>query len=231
MPPAAWAERTSTELSHPGPVAAFLQYRGRIIGLYRSGPQLIATVRDESQRDHVVWLSMRDTVVWLGRNQPVDLLQEGAAVDICQATRPDGSMRQLVTILPPPGTAEVIEAVASPHEVDDVANDEIPFPGPLQKLSRGLANMVTGILEIPRNVWIMRYERGRLAAATGGLLKGVWFTGTRVLAGAYDVATFPIPLPFHYEPVLQPEFVWEQNGVSLLDLRELVREWSNPSGG
>ena len=44
--PAARAERTSTELSRPGPVADFLQYRGRVIDLYRRGPQLIATVRD-----------------------------------------------------------------------------------------------------------------------------------------------------------------------------------------
>lgn len=41
----------------------------------------------------------------------------------------------------------------------------------------------------------------------GGVPKGLLMMGARIVVGAYELATFPIPAPKGYEPILQPEFV------------------------
>lgn len=76
------------------------------------------------------------------------------------------------------------------------------------KLNRGLTNIVTGWFEIPKNMSAATAKHDFVSAFFIGLPKGLGMTIVRTGAGVYDTATFPIPFPKDYKPVLEPEFVF-----------------------
>ena len=78
-----------------------------------------------------------------------------------------------------------------------------------KKLYRGLANVVTGWVELPKNIYDTSVEDNVLSGLTVGLAKGVGMTIVRTGAGVYETATFPFPIPEGYCPVLEPEFVFK----------------------
>lgn len=78
---------------------------------------------------------------------------------------------------------------------------------PAKKLGRGLANIVTGWVELPKNIYDTSVEENILSGLTMGLAKGVGMTIVRTGAGVYETVTFPFPIPEDYQPVLEPEFV------------------------
>lgn len=81
----------------------------------------------------------------------------------------------------------------------------------LKKLGRGLCNCVTFPFEIFEQIKRTNLSDGPMAACTWGVLKGVGMTGVRAVVGVYEVATFPIPLPKEYKPILKdPEFFFEE---------------------
>jgi len=80
-----------------------------------------------------------------------------------------------------------------------------------KKLGRGIVNVVTGWVELPKNIYDTSVETNNpLMGITYGTLKGVGMTVVRTGAGAYDVVTFLFPIPQNYQPVLKPEFVFEE---------------------
>jgi putative exosortase-associated protein (TIGR04073 family) len=80
-----------------------------------------------------------------------------------------------------------------------------------KKLGRGLVNVATGWIELPKNIYDTSVETNNpLLGITYGTLKGVGMTVVRTGAGAYDIATFLFPLPADYKPILEPEFVFEE---------------------
>ncbi|MDD3088691.1 MAG: exosortase system-associated protein, TIGR04073 family [Candidatus Omnitrophica bacterium] len=81
---------------------------------------------------------------------------------------------------------------------------------PAKKLGRGLANVVTGWVELPKNIYETSVEENVLSGLTMGLAKGVGMTIVRTGAGVYETVTFPFPIPENYAPVLQPEFVFSE---------------------
>ena len=81
---------------------------------------------------------------------------------------------------------------------------------PAKKLGRGLANILTGWIELPKNIYDTSVEDNPLAGLTIGLAKGVGMTIVRTGAGIYEVVTFPFPIPEDYGPVLEPEFVFSE---------------------
>lgn len=81
---------------------------------------------------------------------------------------------------------------------------------PVRKLSRGLANAVTGILEIPLSVRAVGTAEGPVAGMSVGLFMGLGAAVTRTAVGLIEIVTFPFPLPTSgYEPLLQPEFLFQ----------------------
>jgi len=78
---------------------------------------------------------------------------------------------------------------------------------PLRKLGRGVANIGTGVLELPINIVAVTEEDGYVAGVTYGIVKGLAWSVLRTMVGVYEVVTFPIPFPQDYEPVLEPEFL------------------------
>ena len=81
---------------------------------------------------------------------------------------------------------------------------------PAKKLGRGLANILTGWIELPKNIYDTSVEDKPLAGLTIGLAKGIGMTIVRTGAGIYEVVTFPFPIPEDYGPVLEPEFVFSE---------------------
>ena len=80
--------------------------------------------------------------------------------------------------------------------------------GPVDKLGRGLANMVTGVLALPGSIAEGAHENGASGAAVG-LGKGIARTIARELVGVYEFVTFPLPAPRGYRPILDPPYPWE----------------------
>jgi len=81
---------------------------------------------------------------------------------------------------------------------------------PAKKLGRGLGNILTGWVELPKNIYDTSVEENVLAGITMGLMKGVGMTIVRTGAGVYETVTFPFPIPEDYQPVLEPEFVFSE---------------------
>jgi putative exosortase-associated protein (TIGR04073 family) len=79
---------------------------------------------------------------------------------------------------------------------------------PFTKLGRGVANTLTGWVELPKNVYSTSVEDNAFAGMTLGLAKGAGMSIVRTGAGIYEIATFPFPLPEDYKPILEPEYVF-----------------------
>jgi len=80
--------------------------------------------------------------------------------------------------------------------------------GPVDKLGRGLANMVTGVLAFPGSIAEGAHENGAEGAAVG-IGKGLARTVARELVGVYEFITFPLPVPRGYRPIMEPAYPWE----------------------
>lgn len=81
---------------------------------------------------------------------------------------------------------------------------------PMRKLGRGVANTLTGVVEIPRHIYLISKEENPLLGMTWGLVKGAAVGLLRTACGIYETITFPIPAPADYEPMIEPEFVFEE---------------------
>ena len=79
--------------------------------------------------------------------------------------------------------------------------------GPVTKLGRGICNMATFPLEILEQISRVNKTDGPFAASTVGVLKGFGWAIGRACAGVFEVATFMLPGPKNYEPILNdPEY-------------------------
>lgn len=79
-----------------------------------------------------------------------------------------------------------------------------------KKLLRGVVNCLTGWAELPKNIYQTSVEENLLAGLTVGLGKGIGYTIRRIGAGAYDIVTFPFPIPEDYAPFIEPEFIFSK---------------------
>ena len=82
--------------------------------------------------------------------------------------------------------------------------------GATTKLGRGLANIVTSPMEVINQTTRTNATSGGIAAVTVGVLKGVGWTLGRAVVGVYETATFMLPWPNDYGPILRdPEYFLE----------------------
>jgi putative exosortase-associated protein (TIGR04073 family) len=84
-----------------------------------------------------------------------------------------------------------------------------------KKLGRGLTNIVTSPMEIPREVrahWIKGTEKTYHVSVWffSGLVKGLVMVPVRFGSGVYDVITFPIDYPPGNKPLLKPDYVFDE---------------------
>lgn len=81
---------------------------------------------------------------------------------------------------------------------------------PADKLMRGITNLITAPLEIPRRLRARTRGDNTFRGWSLGASQGLGYTVVRIAAGAYEVLTFPAPAPKDYAPILEPEYVWEK---------------------
>ena len=75
------------------------------------------------------------------------------------------------------------------------------------KLFRGIANAATGWMEIPKQMSLTWQAQGPGVGLSWGFIKGIGWAIARSVGGAYEIVTFPFPIPEEYKPIMQPEYV------------------------
>lgn len=84
---------------------------------------------------------------------------------------------------------------------------------PIHKAGRGVTNLLTGWLEIPKNFSQGKEEENPFLGMAWGVVKGSGLALTRMVVGAYETVTFPIPYPHDYaspyEAMELPDYAWE----------------------
>lgn len=75
------------------------------------------------------------------------------------------------------------------------------------KLGRGIVNVLTGWVEIPKNIAKEWRESDPFTGFVLGTLKGIAWGVGRTFAGVYEVVSFPFPIPRDYKPIMQPEYI------------------------
>lgn len=75
------------------------------------------------------------------------------------------------------------------------------------KLVRGVTNVGTSIIEIPKQSYLMVRDRGSIGYVVGPL-KGFGMGLYRALIGSVETIFFLVPQPGYYDPIIDPEYVW-----------------------
>jgi putative exosortase-associated protein (TIGR04073 family) len=87
--------------------------------------------------------------------------------------------------------------------------------GPTKKLYRGVANIITAPIEVPKQArayWIKGAQitphiiAWIVSGTVWGFVQGI----KRVGSGVWDVASFPFAKPASFEPLFKPNYVFEE---------------------
>ncbi len=97
-----------------------------------------------------------------------------------------------------------------PSLASQEVNESPVFEKIATKLVRGAANFATGWVELPKQIYLVGHNEGWVTGALRGPIDGLGMFIGRTVAGAYEVLTFPLPIPPHYQPMLRPDYVWQQ---------------------
>jgi putative exosortase-associated protein (TIGR04073 family) len=98
-------------------------------------------------------------------------------------------------------------SIANPLFAQETPRTDLVIEKMSFKLVRGVVNMATCIVELPKQTYMTSRERG----ATGyviGPLKGIGMTLFRAFTGITETALFMVPQPGYFDPMIDPEFVW-----------------------
>jgi putative exosortase-associated protein (TIGR04073 family) len=77
------------------------------------------------------------------------------------------------------------------------------------KLVRGVTNIATAIVEIPKQTYLTGRAHGGLGYAVIGPIKGIGMTLYRGFIGMTETAFFMVPQPGYYDPMIDPVFAWQ----------------------
>ena len=84
---------------------------------------------------------------------------------------------------------------------------------PIHKMGRGVVNVLTGWIELPKQIHLGSQEQNMITGIGMGVLKGAGLTLLRGGIGVYEAVTFPLPYPkgfsSPYEPMELPDYAWE----------------------
>lgn len=76
------------------------------------------------------------------------------------------------------------------------------------KLVRGVTNVATSLVEVPKQSYLMVRDRGNIGYVVGPL-KGMGMAFYRLFAGVTETVLFPVPQPGYYDSMIYPEYVWQ----------------------
>ncbi len=101
-------------------------------------------------------------------------------------------------------------AIADNYQTIEGSSPQEVVDGMASKAVRGLANVTTGWLEFPKQIYTTCKEDGVAKGVFVGPLKGVGMTLVRTVAGVAEFTTFFIAYPGFYDPYFDPSFVWQK---------------------
>ena len=85
--------------------------------------------------------------------------------------------------------------------------------GPLDKMGRGVVNVLTGWLELFKQFSLGKQEPNPVTGIAMGLVRGASLTLLRTGVGLYETVSFPVPYPQDYaspyEGMELPDYAWE----------------------
>ena len=84
---------------------------------------------------------------------------------------------------------------------------------PIHKMGRGVVNVLTGWIEVPKQLHLGAQQENPVTGIGQGLFKGVSLTVLRLGTGIFEALTFPIPYPKDfaspYEQMELNDYAWE----------------------
>ena len=99
------------------------------------------------------------------------------------------------------GEQDTTQQPKGPDRVDELMGRYNLHPA-FEKLGRGASNALLGWLEIPTSIQ-QRYSKSDTASSTlTGLAYGLFKGAVRTAVGAYEAATFFLPYPENFAPIL-----------------------------
>lgn len=113
-------------------------------------------------------------------------------------------MRRSVAIIP----LLVLLCFAAPSFAQETLRSDAVVEKMAFKLVRGLTNVGTSIIEIPKQSYLMVRDRGNIGYVVGPL-KGLGMGMYRALIGSVETIFFLVPQPGYYDPIIDPEYVWD----------------------
>jgi len=102
--------------------------------------------------------------------------------------------------------------VASADEyktLEDSSPQEV-VNGMANKAGRGIANMTTGWMEFPKQIYLTSKEDGAAKGILIGPMKGLGMTLVRTVTGVGELATFFLAFPGFYDSYFEPDYAWQR---------------------
>lgn len=85
---------------------------------------------------------------------------------------------------------------------------------PIHKMGRGVVNVLTGWIELPKQIHMGSQDENPVMGLGRGILKGAGLTVLRGGVGIYEALTFPLPVPKDftspYEQMELPDYAWQE---------------------
>lgn len=101
-------------------------------------------------------------------------------------------------------------ACARPYQTIENSSPQEIVNGMSAKATRGIANVATGWLEFPKQIYVTSKEDGAVSGFLVGPLKGLGMTIVRTVSGAAEFLTFFSAYPNFYAPYFEPAYVWQK---------------------
>ena len=92
------------------------------------------------------------------------------------------------------------------------------------KLAWGVVNLLMAPVELVKGITTEPYDKGPAYDLPVGIGKGFYNMGKRLGAGTYDAATFPVPVPKGYAPILKEDRKEKKEDVVKEKVKEEVKE-------
>ncbi len=125
-------------------------------------------------------------------------------------TKPRGSLKEGISQM---RHARGLTLVAAVLMMLTLAAPSASAQDPIHKMGRGLGNVLTCWIELPKNFHKGAQEQNPVLGIGWGLVKGSGLALTRLALGGYETVSFFVPYPKEYaspyEGLELPDYAWE----------------------
>ncbi|HOE63912.1 MAG TPA: exosortase system-associated protein, TIGR04073 family [Candidatus Sumerlaeota bacterium] len=101
----------------------------------------------------------------------------------------------------------MVALLAASGYADDMTRSKSEANSMMHKCGRGIVNVLTGWMEVPKNIAVEWKKTEPFTGTIMGTIKGLGWGVGRTATGVYDIITFPLPIPEGYKPLMEPEFI------------------------